>query len=147
MLDIFSYFRRRGGSARRQPAAAGDDAIDLGSIGGVINGTYLDIASAPAAEAKARSKRPPQQPRQRPPERAPQQRPPPSESAPTPAPRPRRQEGNGAAPDRKGLLSVHSEEKTFVGRKVVRGVTFTSARAKRSGFSVPTAPAKPPSSI
>src|SRR6202521_6235176 len=104
VLDIFSYFRRRRGSALRQPAAAGDDAINLASMGGVINGTYLDIASAPAAEPKARSNRPPQQRRQRPPERAPQQRPPPSESAPPPAPRPRRQEGNGAAPDRQGVL-------------------------------------------
>ena len=49
MLDIFSYFRRRRGSALRRPAAAGDDAINLASMGGVINGTYLDIASAPAA--------------------------------------------------------------------------------------------------
>ena len=143
MLDIFSYFRRRGGSARRQPAAAGDDAIDLGSIGGVINGTYLDIASAPAAEAKARSKRPPQQPRQRPPERAPQQRPPPVESAPPPAPRPRRQEGNGAAsPDRKGVLSVHGVEKSFVGRKVVRGVSLYVRKGEAVGLLGPNGAGK-----
>ena len=144
MLDIFSYFRRRGGSARRQPVAAGDDAIDLGSIGGVINGTYLDIASAPAAEAKARSKRPPQAASpQRPPERAPQQRPPPVESAPPPPPRPRRQDGNGAAsPDRKGVLSVHGVEKSFVGRKVVRGVSLYVRKGEAVGLLGPNGAGK-----
>jgi lipopolysaccharide export system ATP-binding protein len=142
VLDIFSYFRRRRGSALRQQAAAGDDAINLASMGGVINGTYLDIASAPAAEPKARSSRPPQQRRQRPPERAPQQRPPPSESAPPPAPRPRRQEGNGAAPDRKGVLSVHSVEKTFVGRKVVRGVSLYVRKGEAVGLLGPNGAGK-----
>jgi lipopolysaccharide export system ATP-binding protein len=143
VLDIFSYFRRRRGSALHQPAAAGDDAIDLASMGGVINGTYLDIASAPAAEAKARGKRPPQQPRQRAPERAPQQRPPLAESAPPPAPRPRRQEGNGAAaPDRKGVLSVHGVEKSFVGRKVVRGVSLYVRKGEAVGLLGPNGAGK-----
>jgi lipopolysaccharide export system ATP-binding protein len=143
VLDIFSYFRRRRGSAPRQPVGAADDAIDLASIGGVINGTYLDIASAPAAEPKARSKRPPPQRRQRPPERAPQQRPPPAESAPPPAPRPRRQEGNGAAPpDRKGLLSVHGVEKSFVGRKVVRGVSLYVRKGEAVGLLGPNGAGK-----
>ena len=143
MLDIFSYFRRRRGSVLRQPAAAGDDAIDLASIGGVINGTYLDIASAPAAEAKARSKRLPQQRPQRPPERTPQQRPPPAESAPPAAPRPRRQEGNGAAaPDRKGVLSVHGVEKSFVGRKVVRGVSLYVRKGEAVGLLGPNGAGK-----
>jgi lipopolysaccharide export system ATP-binding protein len=143
VLDIFSYFRRRRGSALHQPAAAGDDAIDLASMGGVINGTYLDIASAPAAEAKARGKRPPQQPRQRAPERAPQQRPPLAESAPPPAPRPRRQEGNGAAaPDRKGVLSVNGVEKSFVGRKVVRGVSLYVRKGEAVGLLGPNGAGK-----
>ncbi len=49
MVDIFSYFRRRG-AASRQPALSQADAIDLASMGGTINGTYLDIASGPAPE-------------------------------------------------------------------------------------------------
>jgi lipopolysaccharide export system ATP-binding protein len=153
VLDIFSYFRRRRGSAPRQQVAAGDDAIDLASMGGVINGTYLDIASAPAAEPKARSKRPPPQRRQRPPERPPperppperppQQRPPPAESAPPPALRPRRQEGNGAAaPDRKGVLSVHGVEKSFVGRKVVRGVSLYVRKGEAVGLLGPNGAGK-----
>ncbi len=58
MIDFFSYLRRRRGSAQRQPYA-GQEAIDLSSMGGAINGTYLDIASVPAAEQKARGKPPP----------------------------------------------------------------------------------------
>jgi lipopolysaccharide export system ATP-binding protein len=150
VLDIFSYFRRRGGAARRQPAAAGDDAIDLASIGGVINGTYLDIASAPPAESKARGKRPPpspqpapQQRRQRLPERVPQQRPAPAESAPPPPPRPRRQEGNGASPpERNGVLSVHGVEKSFVGRKVVRGVSLYVRKGEAVGLLGPNGAGK-----
>jgi len=143
VLDIFSYFRRRRGSVPRQPVAAGGDAIDLANMGGVINGTYLDIASAPAAEPKARSKRPPQQRRQQqPPARAPQ-RAPPAESAPPPAPRPRRQEGNGAAPpDRRGVLSVHGVEKSFVGRRVVRGVSLYLRKGEAVGLLGPNGAGK-----
>jgi lipopolysaccharide export system ATP-binding protein len=150
VVDIFSYFRRRSTAAPRQPAAAAQDAIDLASIGGVINGTYLDIASAPAEpkESKAKSKRPPQQRRQPPPERSPQQRPPPPASAPAaatapPAPRPRRAEGNGAAPpDRKGILSVHGVEKSFVGRKVVRGVSLYVRQGEAVGLLGPNGAGK-----
>ena len=147
MVDIFSYFRRRRGLAPRQPVAASDDAIDLASIGGTINGTYVDIASVPA-EPKARSRRPPPPPpqrRQRPPERQPQQRTPPPESAPPPSPPPRarRQDGNGAAPpDRRGVLSVHGVEKSFVGRKVVRGVSLYVRKGEAVGLLGPNGAGK-----
>jgi hypothetical protein len=108
LVDIFSYFRRRRSSAPRQPIAADAEAIDLASMGGVINGTYLDIASLPVAEVKARTERSPRPQRRPPAERVPQRQPPP-ESAPPPVARLRRRvDGNGAAPaDRKGVLSVH----------------------------------------
>jgi lipopolysaccharide export system ATP-binding protein len=149
VVDIFSYFRRRRGLAPRQPVAGGDDSIDLASIGGTINGTYVDIASA-LPEPKARGRRPPpapppQQRRQRPPERQPQQRPPPPESAPPPSPppRPRRQDGNGAAaPDRRGVLSVHGVEKSFVGRKVVRGVSLYVRKGEAVGLLGPNGAGK-----
>jgi lipopolysaccharide export system ATP-binding protein len=147
VVDIFSYFRRRRGLAARQPVAASDDAIDLASIGGTINGTYVDIASVPA-EPKARSRRPPPPPpqrRQRPPERQPQQRTPPPESAPPPSPPPRarRQDGNGAAPpDRRGVLSVHGVEKSFVGRKVVRGVSLYVRKGEAVGLLGPNGAGK-----
>src|SRR5580692_11276293 len=92
-----------------------DVAIDLKTIGGEINGTYLDIASSVTPDKKARSKAPERPPRERSAERQPapqrEQRP----------PRPRRRsDGNGAFPggERRGVLAVHGVEKSFVGRMV-----------------------------
>ena len=142
MVDIFSYFRRRRTSAPRQPIAAGAEAIDLASIGGVINGTYLDIASLPVAEAKARTK-PSPRPQRKPPAPISQRQPPP-ENAPPPAVRPRRRaDGNGAAPsDRKGVLSVHGVEKSFVGRKVVKGVSLYVRKGEAVGLLGPNGAGK-----
>jgi lipopolysaccharide export system ATP-binding protein len=142
LVDIFSYFRRRRTSAPRQPIAAGAEAIDLASIGGVINGTYLDIASLPVAEAKARTK-PSPRPQRKPPAPISQRQPPP-ENAPPPAVRPRRRaDGNGAAPsDRKGVLSVHGVEKSFVGRKVVKGVSLYVRKGEAVGLLGPNGAGK-----
>jgi hypothetical protein len=141
VVDIFSYFRRRG-APTRQPALAEVETIDLASMGGEISGIYLDIASGPTPERKTRSKQPPPPPRaRRPPDSVPK-RPPPPESAPkrlppenfAPAPpsRARRQDGNGSAPlERKGVLAVHGVEKTFVGRKEVKGVSLSHVGHER----------------
>jgi lipopolysaccharide export system ATP-binding protein len=159
--DIFSYFRRSRSGALRAAVAGEDEAIDLASMGGAINGTYLDIASLPAAERKARGKPPPR--RRRPPEpvaerqpqpqRQPQPPPPetlpprqiPPESAAAPPPvRPRRRsDGNGAvALDRKGVLAVHGIEKSFVGRKVVKGVSLYVRRGEAVGLLGPNGAGK-----
>jgi lipopolysaccharide export system ATP-binding protein len=152
VVDIFSYFRRRGAPPRR-PAPAQEDAIDLASMGGTINGTYLDIASGSAPDRKARSKQPPPAPpprARRPPESVPK-RPPPPESVPkrpppetvAPPPRPRRQDGNGGAPlERKGVLAVHGVEKTFVGRKVVKGVSLYVRKGEAVGLLGPNGAGK-----
>jgi lipopolysaccharide export system ATP-binding protein len=162
VVDIFSYFRRRG-APPRQPALSEADAIDLASMGGVINGTYLDIASGPPPERKARGKQPQPQPptppqspprSRRPPDTAPRRAPaadsgltrPPAESfapAPAPPPRPRRQDGNGSAPlERKGVLAVHGVEKTFVGRKVVKGVSLYVRQGEAVGLLGPNGAGK-----
>jgi lipopolysaccharide export system ATP-binding protein len=153
VVDIFSYFRRRGAPSR-QPALTQAEEIDLASMGGAINGTYLDIASGPAPERKTRSKQPPPPPRprgRRPPDTVPQRapapdsgpkRPPPETFAPPP-PRPRRQDGNGATPlERKGVLTVHGVEKTFVGRKVVKGVSLYVRKGEAVGLLGPNGAGK-----
>ena len=73
-MDILSYFRRSKPLAPQAPEVDDFDdvAIDLKTIGGEINGTYLDIASSPAPEKKTRSKAPERPPRERAPERQPE---------------------------------------------------------------------------
>jgi lipopolysaccharide export system ATP-binding protein len=151
VADILSYFRRRRSPAPRQPAAA-DEAIDLTSMGGVINSTYVDIASVPGTVEKARPKPPPR----RPPRRAPveeslqrQARPPVKpaikpDNGPPPAARPRRRaDANGSAPaDRRGVLAVHGVEKSFVGRKVVKGVSLYVRKGEAVGLLGPNGAGK-----
>ncbi len=148
MPDIFSYFRRRPRPAPRQQTAVSGEVIDLASMGGDINGTYVDIASVPANTAKAHSARPQQRQRRppppSPPENVPQRQPPP-EYQPQPQQRrmPRRADGNGAAsPDRKGVLSVHGVEKSFVGRKVVKGVSLYVRKGEAVGLLGPNGAGK-----
>ena len=171
-MAIFPTFRRSKTPAELEPAED-DIAIDLGSIGGAINGTYVDIASLPPPEKpekKARSKAPDRPPRERPPARQPErqlerppeghgperqferqpERQPDRQPAPTPAPqreqrppRPRRRsDGNGAAMDRKGVLSVHGVEKSFVGRMVVKGVSLYVRKGEAVGLLGPNGAGK-----
>ena len=169
MSDFFSYFRRRDAAAQRAPLCE-SEAIDLESMGGAINTLYRDIASVSAAPVeKARAKAPPPPPTAPPPPApsrpqrqpasppeqkngpAPLQTPPQSPvqgPAARPAPRPtarprRRTDGNGAAlPERKALLSVHSVEKSFVGRKVVRGVSLYVRKGEAVGLLGPNGAGK-----
>jgi len=92
VLDFLSYFRRsRNPASRREPAAA-DEVMDLGSMGGAISVTYVDIASLPApvrAPREARSVRAPRKP-------APQVRPPEPPTSEAWVPEPAPQEGMGS---------------------------------------------------
>jgi lipopolysaccharide export system ATP-binding protein len=139
-VNIFSYFRRPSPQARRKPAAH-DEAIDLATIGGKINGSYVDIASAPPAEQKARSK-PPER-RQRQPERKPE-RPPAPADGPRPPDRPRRRPDPSSPPpsDRQGMLAVHGVEKSFVGRMVVKGVSLYVRKGEAVGLLGPNGAGK-----
>ena len=172
-MDILSYFRRSKPPAPRAPEVddfgqdLGEVAIDLETIGGEINGTYLDIASSPAPETKTRNKTPERPPRERSPERQPE-RPPErqfdrqperqpepqaerqAERQPAPQrdqrpPRPRRRsDGNGALPgsERRGVLSVHGVEKSFVGRMVVKGVSLYVRKGEAVGLLGPNGAGK-----
>ena len=74
----------------------------------------------------------------------PQRRPPAPLNGIRPAGRPRRRpEGNGSAPpDRKGLLAVHGVEKSFVGRKVVKGVSLYVRKGEAVGLLGPNGAGK-----
>jgi lipopolysaccharide export system ATP-binding protein len=76
-------------------------------------------------------------------ERAPERSPPPQRSA-RPANRPRRRtDGNSAtAGDRKGVLSVHGVQKSFVGRMVVKGVSLYVRRGEAVGLLGPNGAGK-----
>ncbi len=145
VLDIFSYFRRRSRPVpQQQTAPAIGEVMDLASMGGTINGTYVDIASAPVNTKKARSPAPQRQ--RRAPRPVPDKAPP---AQPAPESRPQqvrvrpRTDGNGAAPvDRKGVLSVHGVEKSFVGRKVVKGVSLYVRKGEAVGLLGPNGAGK-----
>ena len=212
MLDFLSYFRRRRNPASRRDAADADEVIDLGSMGGAISVTYVDIASLPAPARAPRDAQRVHRPRKTPPElRAPEpapaeawvsEPPPPEARVPEPAPeawalepapeewvpeqpppeawapellpgelrprepppqrrappaeqqialqerpqpaRPRRRtDGNRSAPaERKGVISVHGVEKSFVGRKVVKGVSLHLRRGEAVGLLGPNGAGK-----
>jgi lipopolysaccharide export system ATP-binding protein len=94
---------------------------------------------------------PPERPIERAPERAPQralerspERSPPPQRSARPANRPRRRsDSNGAVPgDRKGVLSVHGVQKSFVGRMVVKGVSLYVRRGEAVGLLGPNGAGK-----
>jgi lipopolysaccharide export system ATP-binding protein len=152
VLKILSKSRRP--QSRRDTVASVEvGTIGLGSMGGVINSTYLDIASQPGRSTKARSK-PAPQPSQPPPKqrerqereerqergRTGQNPPPPKPQAVKPT---RRGDGNGAAlGDRKGVLEVHGVEKSFVGRKVVKKVSLHLRQGEAVGLLGPNGAGK-----
>jgi len=76
--------------------------------------------------------------------RMPRQPPAPNGPRPAPATRPRRRsDGNGAAPgDRQGLLAVHNIEKSFVGNKVVKGVSLYVRKGEAVGLLGPNGAGK-----
>jgi lipopolysaccharide export system ATP-binding protein len=161
--DLFSYFRRGDATRPSRPLAEGE-AIDLASIGGAISTVYVDIACVAVPE-KVRAKAPPAGPSSHspPPSSLRSPVPPPAQppTAPPRLPRPpaapvnqnngqgpatrprRRGGGNGAAPpERKPLLAVHGVAKSFVGRKVVRGVSLYVRKGEAVGLLGPNGAGK-----
>ncbi|MGE5365988.1 MAG: LPS export ABC transporter ATP-binding protein [Betaproteobacteria bacterium] len=157
--DLFSYFRR-GDATRPSRPLAEDEAIDLASIGGAISTVYVDIACVAVPEKVRAKASPAGPPSHSPPPSSPRSPAPPPAQPPTappraarqpaapvtqrPATRPRRRGGgNGAAPpERKPLLAVHGVAKSFVGRKVVRGVSLYVRKGEAVGLLGPNGAGK-----
>jgi lipopolysaccharide export system ATP-binding protein len=72
----------------------------------------------------------------------PQRPPPPAVNGQRPAPRPRRRSDANGSGDRAGLLAVHGVEKSFVGRKVVKGVSFYVRKGEAVGLLGPNGAGK-----
>ena len=90
--------------------------------------------------AARRSPRPQREPQ---PENGPQPEPPAEDVSPPPVRPRRRADGNGAAPSgRKDVLSVHSVEKSFVGRQVVKGVSLYVRKGEAVGLLGPNGAGK-----
>ena len=172
MPDIFSYFRRRDAAGQSAPFGADEpiDLKSMGGAIDTIYRDIASV-SAPVEKARGKvplspqpglPPAPPSRPQRQPPapaeqrngpspSQAPSQAPsqsPPQGPATRPAPRAaarprRRPDGNGAAPpERKALLSVHSVEKSFVGRKVVRGVSLYVRKGEAVGLLGPNGAGK-----
>jgi lipopolysaccharide export system ATP-binding protein len=111
-------------------------------MGGNISGSYSDIASLPDPAENARGM-PPPRPQQRERQDRGEWQPAP-QHPPPPVSRPRPRSGmNGAAPsDRKGVLSVHGVEKSFVGRKVVKKVSLYVRKGEAVGLLGPNGAGK-----
>ncbi|MFY9840743.1 MAG: LPS export ABC transporter ATP-binding protein [Xanthobacteraceae bacterium] len=107
---------------QRQPAAPPEQRNGQGSMQSPAQGRL-------EPPVQARTQVPPQGPATR---------------APRPAARTRRRsDGNGAAaPERKAFLSVRSVEKSFVGRKVVRGVSLYVRKGEAVGLLGPNGAGK-----
>jgi lipopolysaccharide export system ATP-binding protein len=113
--------------------------------------TELQLDRPPDRPIERAPERSPERVPERAPERNPEQalernpdRPPPPKRSARPANRPRRRsDGNGAITgDRKGVLSVHGVQKSFVGRMVVKGVSLYVRRGEAVGLLGPNGAGK-----
>jgi lipopolysaccharide export system ATP-binding protein len=119
--------QRQAGPPPGPPPGPPEQRNGQGSAQAPVQGRAEGRSEGPA---QARAPIPPQGPAPRAPAR--------------PASRPRRRsDGNGAAPpERRALLSVHSVEKSFVGRKVVRGVSLYVRKGEAVGLLGPNGAGK-----
>jgi len=107
----------------------------------------LQLDSPPDRQFERAPERTPERALERTPERALERspdRPPPPQRSARPANRPRRRSDSNSAitGDRKGVLSVHGVQKSFVGRMVVKGVSLYVRRGEAVGLLGPNGAGK-----
>lgn len=139
MVDFLGMFRRR--PAKRGPAGfarSREDITALGdSFGDMLTSPVRDSPRARSASASLPGLELPDQQADAEPAREPRQR-----AAP---PRPRAKPNGGGAPQllkRPGFLAVHSVEKSFGTRQVVRGVSIYVRRGEAVGLLGPNGAGK-----
>ena len=142
MVDLLSMFRRR--PAKRGRSGFGRAQADITALGD----SFGDMLASPVRDAPPMAREAPVPTAELPPRQAP---PPHAESPRTEKPRRARQpakpaKGNGsAAPQllrRPGFLAVHSVEKSFGSRQVVRGVSIYVRRGEAVGLLGPNGAGK-----
>ncbi len=132
MVDLLGMFRRR--PAKRNPQGFARTREDITALGDTMG----NLLTSPVREAPPLARDAPPIAREAP-------HPKPAPLAPE-KPRPPRPRTNGAAPQRTapraGYLAVHSVEKSFGARKVVRGVSIYVRRGEAVGLLGPNGAGK-----
>ena len=154
VVDLFALFRRKGEARRRNPADAARRTIAPPVSGPMFSNRIepMNLRRAPARPARPSPARPDpgrQELKKPDPKRQERQETPrPEPARPEPArPEPTRQEprrdGNGAwHHTTHGYLAAHGVERSFVGRKVVKGVSLYVRRGEAVGLLGPNGAGK-----
>jgi lipopolysaccharide export system ATP-binding protein len=135
VLNLLALFSRRRTPARRPQTTPEALRIDLRQVEAPMLRGHVDT-TIPGAKERRRPVPPPSR------QAAPSVRPapPPRRVAPTPPPEPRhprRTNGSGT-----GMLAVHGVEKSFAGRKVVKGASLHVGRGEAVGLLGPNGAGK-----
>jgi lipopolysaccharide export system ATP-binding protein len=125
VIDILSLLRGRPVQRKSRPVGARRMATDA-------------VGAGPAVSARAETLKRPAPP----PAPAPARQSTPPASAPRPARPTSRQSTPSRRPDGQGFLAAHGVEKTFVGRKVVQGVSLYVRRGEAVGLLGPNGAGK-----
>jgi lipopolysaccharide export system ATP-binding protein len=126
MVDLLSMFRRR--PAKRSPPGFARARADITALGDSIG----EMLTSPVRDAPPIARDAPML----------KVEPPRPEKARAEKPKPPRPRTNGAAAPRAGYLAVHSVEKSFGSRQVVRGVSIYVRRGEAVGLLGPNGAGK-----
>jgi lipopolysaccharide export system ATP-binding protein len=142
MVDLLGMFRRR--TAKRGPPGFARPRADITALGDTIG----DMLTSPVRDAPPIARSAPELKLEKPREARRAEKPPPAEKPRAPRPntsKSNKTNGAAAAPrlaTRAGYLAVHSVEKSFGSRRVVRGVSIYVRRGEAVGLLGPNGAGK-----